>query len=113
MVDARKPRRARRAPATTPEARENQLIALAYDAAERDMLEGKASSQVITHFLKLGTAREQLERQKLEHETELLRARKESLEASNNSHELYEQAIRAFKGYRGSPDEEVEEFYDD
>lgn len=116
MVDARKSQssqRPRRPPARSPEARENQLIALAYDAAEKDMLAGTASSQVITHFLKLGTAREQLERVKLEHETELLRARKEQLDATTNSQELYEKAIQAFRGYRGTPDEAEGEYYDD
>lgn len=55
-------------PAMTPKARENQMIALAMDAAERQLLDGSASSQVITHFLKLGTERERLEREKLEKE---------------------------------------------
>jgi|SRR5690606_38287289 len=104
--------RPRRPPATTPEARENQLIALAYDAAEREMANGTASSQVITHFLKLGTERERLEREKLAHENELLKARKEALVAGASSQELYEAAIAAFRGYAPSsvPDEEV---YDD
>ena len=62
-------------PALTPESRENQLISLAVDLAERQLQEGTASSQVITHYLKLGSTRERQEKEKLEEEIKLLRAR--------------------------------------
>ena len=78
-----------RPPATSPEARENQLINMAVDLAEQQLRDGTASSQVITHFLKLGTMKEQLEREKLMKENELLRARTESLTAAKNQEELY------------------------
>jgi hypothetical protein len=71
----------RRPPATTPEARENQLIALAVDLAEKQLSEGTASSQVISHYLKLGSTREQLEKQKLEKENELLKAKTEAIKS--------------------------------
>lgn len=87
-------------PALTPEARENQLISLAVDLAEKQLSEGTASSQVITHFLKLGSTKAQLEKAKLEHETELLRAKTESLESAKHMEELYKDAMEAFKGYR-------------
>lgn len=87
-------------PALTPEARENQLISLAVDLAEKQLSEGTASSQVITHFLKLGSTKAQLEKAKLEHETELLRAKTESLESAKHMEELYRDAMEAFKGYR-------------
>ena len=87
-------------PALTPEARENQLISLAVDLAEKQLSEGTASSQVITHFLKLGSTKAQLEKAKLEHETELLRAKTESWEAGKHLEELYRDAMEAFKGYR-------------
>ena len=58
-------------PALTPEARENQLISLAVDLAEKQLQEGTASSQVITHYLKLGSMRERLEREKLEEENKI------------------------------------------
>ena len=41
-------------PALTPEARENQLIALAVDLVEKRLIEGTASSKETTHLLKLG-----------------------------------------------------------
>ena len=44
-------------PALTPEARENQMISLAVDLAEKQLMEGTASSQVITHYLKLGSTK--------------------------------------------------------
>ena len=68
-------------PALTPEARENQLISLAVDLAERQLLEGTASSQVITHYLKLGSTKERLEKEKLIEENKLLRAKTENLQS--------------------------------
>lgn len=88
-------------PASTPEARENQLIALATDLAEEQLRAGTASSQVVTHFLKLGSMKESLEREKLERENELLKAKAESLQSAATSEELFKEAIAAFGQYRG------------
>ena len=88
-------------PAINPEARENQLVSLAIDLAERQLLEGTASSQVITHYLKLGTQKERLEREKLEKENELLRAKTESLKAGQRLEELYLNAMKAMRQYGG------------
>lgn len=93
-------------PALTPEARENQLVSLAVDLAEKQLMEGTASSQVITHFLKLGSTKAQLEKAKLEHETELLRAKTESYEVAKHSDEIYERAIAAMRSYSGYEDVE-------
>ena len=95
---------AKRRAAMSPEARENQMISLAVDVAERQMLEGTASSQVITHFLKLGSRKEQLEREKLENENELLRTRIKALESSEKSEEMYAKVLRAIKEYSGRED---------
>lgn len=92
----------RRAPATTPEQRNNQLIAMSYDAAEELIASGKATSQLLTHFLKQGTARDELERQKLELESQLLQARTASLAASEDVRELYREAIQAMTEYKGT-----------
>ena len=86
-------------PALTPEAREKQLISLAVNEAEKRILDGSASNQLLIHFLKLASSREQLEREKLEKENELLRARTEALESSKRVEELYSEAIAAFKSY--------------
>lgn len=105
-TDQEKPKRKIR-PALSPEARENQLISLAVDLAEKQLLEGTASSQVITHYLKLGSTRERLEREKLEEENRLLKARTEALESSKRVEELYSEAIKAMRNYggHGEPDE--------
>lgn len=91
----------KRAPARTLVARENQLISLAVDLAERQLTDGTASSQVITHYLKLGTTRERLEKLKLEKENALLAAKTESLRSEKTMAELYEGAIRAMRSYTG------------
>lgn len=92
----------KRRPAITPEARENQLISLATNLAEQQLMDGTASSQVITHYLKLGTAKSQLELEKLKRENELLRAKTESIESAKRVEELYAQAIDAIKLYSGN-----------
>lgn len=94
----------RRRPALTPDARENQLIALAMDAAERQLIEGTASSQVISHFLKLGSSRGRLEKAKLERETELLETKKETLESAQRMEEIYQNALDAMRSYSPSGD---------
>lgn len=91
-------------PALTPESREQQLVSLAVDLAEQQLIDGTASSQVITHFLKLGSTRAELERAKLEHETKLLEAKTESIQSQKNMEELYSQAIDALKSYGPSGD---------
>lgn len=91
----------RRAPARTPEDRENQLISLAMDLAEKQLAEGTASSSVITHYLKLASTREQLEKEKLEKENRLLSAKTEAIESMKNAEELYANAIRAMGLYSG------------
>ena len=99
-VNQSKPKRKIR-PALTPDARENQMISLAVDLAEKQLQEGTASSQVITHYLKLGSTRERLEREKLEEENKLLRAKTKSLEDSADMAEKYERAIKAMQRYSG------------
>lgn len=99
----------RRPAAKTPEARERQLIALAFDVAEKQMLEGTASAQVITHYLKMGTPRERLERKKLEEENALLRAKVEGMASAARVEELYEGAIRAMRAYSGQEVEDDED----
>lgn len=88
----------------TPKARENQMISLAVDLAEKQLIEGTASSQVITHFLKLATEKERLEREKLEEENKLLKAKTESIESQKRIEEMYAQALNAMKRYAGQDD---------
>lgn len=100
-------------PALSPEARENQMISLAVDLAEKQLQEGTASSQVITHFLKLGTTKAQLEKEKLAKENALLTAKTESLQSERRIEELYTNAINAMRRYGGHGGEEDYDEYED
>ena len=82
------------------------MISLAVDLAERQLEEGTASSQVITHFLKLGSSKERLEREKLEEENKLLRAKTESLQSQKRVEELYAEALTAMRRYSGQGEPE-------
>lgn len=92
----------RRKPATTPEGRENEMVSLATDLAEQQIREGSASSQVITHFLKLGSTRERLEQERLSHENELTRVKIEAIEGQKRVEELYLEALNAMRSYSGN-----------
>lgn len=94
-----------RPPATTPQARENQLINLATDLAEKQLREGTASQAVVGHFLKLASTRENLEREKLKNENLLLQARVNAISSQGDMQQLLENALDAFRGYQGTPDE--------
>lgn len=88
-------------PALSPEAREQQMISLAVDLAEKQLLDGSASSQVITHFLKLGTSRAELEKEKLKRENKVLEAKAKAIESSEEVKVLYENALKAMRNYAG------------
>lgn len=88
-------------PALSPEAREKQMMSLAMDAAEQQLRDGTASSQVICHFLKLASSKEKLEKERLEEENKLLRAKAEAIKSAETSEELYRNAIKAFSRYSG------------
>jgi len=98
-------------PALSPESRENQLISLAVDLAEKQLLEGTASSQVITHFLKLGTTKTELEKEKLRNETKLMQAKTENLESAKNIEAMYKEAIDAMRDYSGQSRMDDEDEY--
>lgn len=94
-------------PALSPEARESQMISLAVDLAEQQLRDGTASSQVITHFLKLGTTRAELEKEKIKNENELLKAKAKAVGDSEEMKVIYEKALKAMRNYAGygDPDE--------
>jgi hypothetical protein len=89
-------------PALTPDARENQMIFLAVDLAEKQLRDGTASSQVITHFLKLASTKEKLEKDHLEKQIQLLEAKTQNLQSIGKSEELYRNALNAMRTYTGS-----------
>ena len=103
----------KRRPALSPESRENQLISLAVDLVEQRLLDGTASSQETTHFLKLGSMKNQLEMEKLREENKLLQAKTESIQSAKRVEELYAEAINAMRRYSGnrsSSDEEDDRY---
>lgn len=88
-------------PAISPEARENQMIALAVDLAEEQLRNGTASSQVITHYLKLGSTKEKIEKEILEKQKELISAKTEALNSQRRMEEMYSDMLSALKEYSG------------
>jgi hypothetical protein len=99
----------KRQPAVTEESRENQLVSLAIDLAEKQLSEGTASSQVITHYLKLGSTRERLEQERLHRENQLLDSKVELMASAKRVEELYETALNAMRLYAGRSNREDEE----
>lgn len=108
------PKTRRRPPARTPEEEENYMISIAVKETEKRILDGTAPAQLLVHYLKLATVKEQLEKEKMEKEIELLRAKTEAIESEKNISEMYQNAIKAFGIYTGatSAEESEEEYYD-
>lgn len=101
-------------PSRTIQGRENQLINRAIDLAEQQLIDGTASAQVITHFLKLGSTKERLEKEILAKQAELITAKTEGIKSQQNSEALYSEAIKAFGIYSGKdPEEPIDESYTD
>lgn len=96
-------------PASSPRARENQIVNLAYDEAEKRIRDGSATSQLLTFFLKLGTMREQMELEKMRSDLRLADAKIKQIEEQKDIKELYQKAIEAQKRYRGESFYEEEE----
>ena len=88
-------------PAKTPEARENQLVNLAVEETERRLLNGTASSQIITTLLKLATTKAQLELEKLRSDIALQQAKEQEIADKASHSDLYAQALAAFRSYKG------------
>lgn len=95
-----------RPPALTPELAEQRCIEESFKLAEKQLKAGTASPSVITHFLKMGTERTRLEREKLARETELLTTKTTAIRNAETSAETYAEAMKAFKTYAGIDDGE-------
>ena len=100
----------KRRPALSPEARENQLIALAVDLVEKRLIEGTASSQETTHFLKLASSKARIEKEILEKQKDLITAKTEVLQSQKRVEELYSEAIRAMRKYSGQNEDNDDEY---
>jgi hypothetical protein len=86
------------------------MVSLAIDLAEKQLLEGSASSQVITHYLKLGSTRERLEQERLRHENDMMVTKTELMESAKRVEDLYANALDAMRAYSG---QEIVESEDD
>ncbi len=95
-------------PPMTQEAQENLMISLAMQCAEKQLRDGTASSQVITHYLKLGSSKERLEKEILEKQKELIDAKTINIKSNGEAKELYEKALVAFRKYSGAEGEDNE-----
>lgn len=103
-----------RAPAQTMEAREAELVDLAMDVAKAQMQNGTASAQVITHFLKIGAIREQMELEKVKAEIELARAKVKAIESAEETAKIVGEAMEAMRSYTlGSAFTEDSEYIND
>lgn len=100
-------------PARSPESRENELISLAYSEAERRLRDGSASSQIITTLLNLASTKAQLEMEKLRSDLRVADAKVNQMKAQEESKELYEEVIKAFRSYSGYSEEEEYDDYED
>lgn len=103
------PKPRKRKPAETEEGRENQLVSLAVDLAEKQLIEGTASSQVITHYLKLGSTREKLEQERLHRENLLLDSKVEAMASQQRIEEMYGKALEAMRSYAGQETGDMDE----
>ncbi len=95
-------------PALTPDADENQLVSLAMDLVRERLINGTASSQETTHFLRIGSSKERLEKEVLKKQMELTDAKVKSLKSAEQIEELYSNALKAMRDYSASTDDEVE-----
>ena len=95
--------------ALSPDARENQLIALAMDVAEERMINGTASAQEIVHFLRLGSSLANLQKEETRQRVELDKAKVKAYSTNEEIKRLYEEAMQAMRAYNGSSDSD----YDD
>ena len=101
------------APSKTPEGRENQMIALAMELAEKQLREGTASSQLITEFVKRGSTKARLEKEILKEQKKLMKAKTEAIQSAQRVEELYTQALAAMKKYSGQNEEEEDDSGED
>lgn len=100
-------------PALTPENREDQLVALAINLAEEQLLAGTASSQVISHFLKIGSTKERIEKEILKEQKEMIKAKTEALKSEKRVEELYADALAAMQIYSGKTVDQAEDDYEE
>lgn len=101
--------KSKRAPAMSLEAHQNQMISLANKCAEEQLRKGTASSQIICHYLKMGSERERLAVEQARADLELTKAKTKAIESADQINEMFTKALKVFSSYRGETDEEDED----
>jgi hypothetical protein len=101
------------APILTPEDAEDELVALAVNLARQRLIDGTASNQLVSDIIKRGTIKEQLQKEKLMRENELLKVKAEAITSMKTMEELYNNAINAMKTYSGETDDQDFDDYSD
>ena len=96
-------------PAFNAEQRENQLIGLAMDLAEKKLRDGTASNQTICYFLELGSSKGRLKKDILKKQKSLMEAKTEAIKSARHVEELYANALKAMQSYSGQTTEEIDE----
>ena len=91
-------------PALSPEAREQQMIGYAMDLVEQRLLDGTASSQETTHFLKLATMKARMEMEILQEQKKLIAAKTDDIAQRKESKAMFDAAIKAMRTYSGMGD---------
>lgn len=91
------------------EERERELAYLATCLAEQQLRDGSAKAQVITHYLKLASPRENIERRMMEAKIQLLEGQLQACQRDTTTQQLLEEAIESLKMYRG--DDSFEDIY--
>ena len=109
FLEDSEPRTKRRPPATTPDGRENQMIAMAFDLAEKQLRDGTASAPTINHFLKLGSSRERLEKAKIVADTEVAKKKIEVMASAEQTEKLLNAAVEAMRGYSVPKDDKFDD----
>lgn len=98
--------RPRKSAARTPEAREQEMIALAMDLAEQKLRDGSAPAPLVMLFAKAGLDRERLEREGLEINNRLGHTKASQIEQMTQSNEKLDRVFKALRTYQGMPDED-------
>lgn len=109
FLEDSEPRTKRRPPATTPEARENQMIAMAFDLAEKQLREGTASAPTINWYLKLGSSRERIEQAKIKADIEVAKKKIEVMASAEQTEKLLNAAVEAMRGYSVPKDDKFDD----
>ena len=91
----------RRPPARTRERRTQQLVVLAEELVEERLRNGTASPTEVTAVLRLGTAQELANVERIKAQTDYLHAQRAKAESETVREEMFKEAMEAMSRYAG------------